>query len=226
MHLKLKYKSILFSLIFSVLALSFYAQQQARVFYKVALSRCNTYLVATSQSNGAKGLGATGFYAELGYQLAFASSNKLRLSFRYGYERKRFEKEQAKDVYFFYYLRNHSLALCTEVAAPISRTLDVMAGLNCFYIIASLDTGGGQRSSGYTYTFALEDNRNIIDTRPHLGLEWRYNKKKNSALFIEGALSLIARTAALKDGFISPNFPEKYYTITYSTLFFSAGLRF
>ena len=222
----LKYERLVFSLIFSVSALSFYAQQQARIFYRVALSRCNTYLVATSQSNGAKGLGATGFYAELGGQLPFVSSNKLRLSFRYGYERKRFEKEQAEDVYFFYYLRNHSLALCTEAATPLSKTLDFTAGLNFAYIIASRDTGGGQRSSGYTYTFALEDNRNIIDTRPHLGLEWHYNKKKNSALFIEGALSLVARNAALKDGFISANFPEKYYSITYSTLFFSAGLRF
>ena len=221
-----KYNGIFFSLLFCVSTLSYYAQQQARVYYRIALARCNTYLVATSQSNGTKGLGATCVFGELGYQFPLVSSNKIRLSFRYGYERKRFEIEQAKDVYFFYYLRNHSFALCSEVTTPISKTLEFTAGLNCVYIIASSEAGGGQRSSGYTYTFALEDHQNIIDTRPHLGLEWRYNKKKNSALFMEGALSLIARRADLKDGLISANFPEKFYSITYSTVFFSAGLRF
>lgn len=183
-------------------------------------------MLVPSQGNGNKGIGATCAFGELGYQLPIDSASKLRFSFRYGYERKRFEKEQAKEIYFFYHLRNHSFSLCSEVLTPLTEKLNFTAGLNFVYIIASHEIGGGQRSSGYVYTIALEEGKNLLDVRPHLGLELPLAKKKNTSLFFEGALSLISRQARLKDQLISANFPEKFYTIRYSTLFFSAGLRF
>lgn len=192
----------------------------------MALGRATTYMVVPSQGNGNRGLGATCAFGEMGVQIPIDSANKLRFSFRYGYERKRFEKEPTKEIYFFYHLRNHSFSLCSEVVTPLFKNLSFTAGINLAYIVASHEGGGGQRSSGYTYSIAVEEDRNIIDVRPHLGLELPFSKKKNTTIFIEGAMSLISRSAKLKDQLISANFPEKFYSINYSTLFFSAGLRF
>lgn len=202
------------------------AAQPPQLFFRPSLCRANAVMVSTSMANGNKGLGASFVRLESGINVKIDSVNQFRVSLRYGIERLRFEKELATESYFFYHLKNHAIALCTEIASPVTEHYRIVAGINFSYLFASTEQGGGQRSSGYSYIVALEEHKNLFDFRPHVGIEKELDKKQKKAILISCELSLIGRNAQLKDALISANFPDKYHTIRYTTLFFSAAYRF
>lgn len=150
----------------------------------------------------------------------------LEASLRAGNERSRFEKEYAPEVYYFYHARNITLSLCLSAGLVLNHRNTLFGGLNIARIFASDEQGGGSRSGGYQYELTVNTTPQSWDFRPCL--RWQYRPSDQGRMRFNFSIEPSTRRhrGELKDVYISSNFTERYYKITYNLIILSAGVAF
>jgi hypothetical protein len=183
-----------------------------------------TYKDMALEANNKRGLG---FYLHLGLQSEIDSVFVLQTSLRYGREISNFEVfRNGSLLYETYYFSNRTLTFFLSPGIIINKKQKLFLNLGITRFYQSNVGGGGQRSNGNAYTYAIHLNRDDWDYR--LGLKWQVkpwaNKKLNFEIGAEASFMEQRSIIEIKSSY--NNQPSELYRLSYSNLLIYFGISF